>query len=166
MLALAVPGVVAALFVWKAPQSALYNTRVLPLWWLCVYLVAGYAVAEVLVMAARGWRSLRDALRWAPPPPPVGVVPGGPTPAFATGGPVSTFAPHVVPGTEMRGLTATTDVVGRTRPARAPRPMPRPGYPGYPGYDPTATRGGAATGGPLRRWRPALPAHGRGHRGR
>ncbi len=118
MLALAASGVVAALFVRFAPQSALYNTRVLPIWWLCVYLVAGYALAEVLVMAARGWRNLRDALRWAPPPVPAGAVPGGPTPAFATGGPLPAFAPRVMPATGVpgRGVPATgmpaTDVSG------------------------------------------------------
>jgi hypothetical protein len=106
MLALVASGVVAALFVRFAPQSALYNTRVLPIWWLCVYLIAGYGVAEVLIMAASGWRKLRDALRWAPPDFPVGA--GGPTPAFATGGPLPPFAPHVVPGAP----PATTDVPG------------------------------------------------------
>jgi hypothetical protein len=42
------------------PQGKLYNTRFLPLWWLCVYLVAGYAVAEVGVAVARWWRVARD----------------------------------------------------------------------------------------------------------
>ncbi|MDR3647718.1 MAG: 6-pyruvoyl-tetrahydropterin synthase-related protein [Acidimicrobiales bacterium] len=125
VLALAVPGIASALFVWKAPQGALYNTRVLPLWWLCVYLVAGYAVGEVLVLAARGWRSLRDALRWAPPPVPVGVVPGGATAAFATGGPVSTFTPHFVPGT-----SATTDLTGGPA-GPGTETMPRPGSPSH-----------------------------------
>ena len=127
MLALTVAGIAAALFVRFAPQSALYNTRVLPIFWLCVYLVAGYAVAELLIMAARGWRNLRDALRWAPPELPVMAVPGGPTPAFATGGPISTFAPHVVPGAgpPIASASATTDVAGA-----GTETMPRPGYPG------------------------------------
>ncbi len=125
LLALAAPGVAAAFFVWKAPQGALYNTRVLPLWWLCVYLAAGYGVAEVLVMAARGWRSMREALRWAPPPGPVGATPAGPTPAFATGGPISAFSPHLVPGPALR----TTDVSGGAA-GPGTETVPRPEHPG------------------------------------
>ncbi len=41
------------------PQGKLYNTRFLPLWWLGVYLVAGYAVAELGVVVARWWRANR-----------------------------------------------------------------------------------------------------------
>ncbi|HEY5023940.1 MAG TPA: hypothetical protein VII76_03105 [Acidimicrobiales bacterium] len=127
MLALTVAGVASALFVRFAPQSALYNTRVLPIYWLCVYLVAGFAVAELLIMAARGWRNLRDALRWAPPDIAAMAVPGGPSPAFATGGPVSTFAPHMVPraGHPMAEVSATTDVAGT-----GTGTVPRPGYRG------------------------------------
>jgi 6-pyruvoyl-tetrahydropterin synthase related domain len=111
VLALSVSAIIAALFVRFAPQSALYNTRVLPIWWLCIYLVAAHGAAELLIALARGWRSLRDALRWAPPAVPA-AVPGGPRPAYATGGAVSTFAPHVVPGTDVprTGVSATTDV--------------------------------------------------------
>ena len=29
------------------PQGKLYNVRFLPLWFLCLYLMAGYALAEV-----------------------------------------------------------------------------------------------------------------------
>src|SRR5579863_3246613 len=127
ILSLAVAGVAAALFVRYAPQSALYNTRVLPIYWLCVYLVAGYGVAELLVMAARGWRNLRDALRWAPPDIPALAVPGGPSPAYATGGLVSTFAPLMVPRAKppIPEVSATTDVAGTGTGTVA-----RPGYPG------------------------------------
>ena len=129
VLALVVSGTVGALFVRFAPQSALYNTRVLPIWWLCVYLIAGYGVGELLVLAAQGWRRLRDALRWMPPDVPAVAVPGGPTPAFATGGPVTTFAPHVVPRMEgpVPGMSATTDVAGTET-----ETGPVPGYPGSP----------------------------------
>jgi 6-pyruvoyl-tetrahydropterin synthase related domain len=47
------------------PQGKLYNTRFVPLWWLCVYLVAGSAVAELGVGAARLWRWARLRLWWA-----------------------------------------------------------------------------------------------------
>ena len=134
MLTIALPGAVSAFFVWLAPQSALYNTRVLPIWWLCVYLMAGYGVAEVLILGASGWRNLRDALRWVPAPFTVMTAPGGPTPALATGGSLSSFAPHVVPaptgpaasataGADLprSGPAASTDVVGAGT-------IPPPGY--------------------------------------
>ncbi|HVC66815.1 MAG TPA: hypothetical protein VND44_04405 [Acidimicrobiales bacterium] len=35
------------------PASKLYNVRFLPLWFLCLYLLAGYAVAEVVAATAR-----------------------------------------------------------------------------------------------------------------
>ncbi|HMK64022.1 MAG TPA: hypothetical protein VK386_10410, partial [Acidimicrobiales bacterium] len=55
-------GVGSALAVVLDPQGKLYNTRFLPLWWLCVYLMVGYAVAEVGVAVASGWRQSRLAL--------------------------------------------------------------------------------------------------------
>ncbi len=152
VLALLAAGVVAALFVRFAPQSALYNTRVLPIWWLCVYLIAGYGAAEVLVMAAQGWRNLRNALRWVPPDAEGVAVPGGPTPAFATGGPVSTFAPHVVPGAATSGISAmaatTTDVAG-------PGAIPPPGHAG----EGAGVQGAGVQGaGGEWRWHPQTPA--------
>lgn len=63
------------------PPSKLYNVRLLPLWFLCLYLLAGYAFAEVVALAARGLRRRRlkiwvqsvrarletvDQLAWAP----------------------------------------------------------------------------------------------------
>ncbi|MGA2521675.1 MAG: hypothetical protein ABSG81_12770 [Acidimicrobiales bacterium] len=97
MLGLTIAGVCAALFVRFAPQQSLYNARLLPIWWIVIYLLAGYAVAELLVMGARVWRYLREALRWEPPPVPAVSLPGGSTPAFATGGPalpMTAFGPR------------------------------------------------------------------------
>ena len=63
------------------PASKLYNVRFLPLWFLCLYLLAGYALAEVVGLVARWWRRRRlnvwvrsarrslvtvDAGTWAP----------------------------------------------------------------------------------------------------
>jgi len=94
VLSLAVVGGIAALFVRYAPQSALYNARVLPIWWIVVYLLAGYAVAEVCVLGATRWRRLRDALRWLPPEFAMAPGPGGgATAAFATAGPALSLAP-------------------------------------------------------------------------
>jgi hypothetical protein len=47
------------------PQGKLYNTRFLPLWWLAVYLAAGYAVAEIGVAVAAWWRHGRAAAGYA-----------------------------------------------------------------------------------------------------
>ncbi|HUC37259.1 MAG TPA: hypothetical protein VMR97_09060 [Acidimicrobiales bacterium] len=52
-------GVLSAIAVVVDPQGKLYNTRFLPLWWLCAYLVAGSAVAEAGVLVARYWRAQR-----------------------------------------------------------------------------------------------------------
>ncbi len=54
---LVVLGTASAVALVVDPQGKLYNTRFLPLWWLCVYLVAGYAVAELGVGATTWWRS-------------------------------------------------------------------------------------------------------------
>ncbi|HTT87202.1 MAG TPA: 6-pyruvoyl-tetrahydropterin synthase-related protein, partial [Acidimicrobiales bacterium] len=61
-LVLAVLGIVAALVVRFDPQWTLYNVRFLPFYLLCVYLLAGYVVAEALVAAATGMRRLRLVL--------------------------------------------------------------------------------------------------------
>jgi len=45
------------------PASKLYNVRFLPLWFLCLYLLAGYALAEVISMVAR-WSRRRRLDAW------------------------------------------------------------------------------------------------------
>ncbi len=55
-LAIAILGVISGVVFVVDPQWKLYNARFLPLWWLCAYLLAGYGVAEVGVLAARWWR--------------------------------------------------------------------------------------------------------------
>jgi hypothetical protein len=53
-------GLLSGLAVVFEPQGKLYNTRFLPLWWICAYLLAGYAVAEGGVLAAtviRRWQA-------------------------------------------------------------------------------------------------------------
>ncbi|MHB1502713.1 MAG: 6-pyruvoyl-tetrahydropterin synthase-related protein [Acidimicrobiales bacterium] len=74
MLVMAILGAVSAVAFVADPQGKLYNARFLPLWILCVYLLAGYAVAEVATIVARWWRHAgvepgsRDVAshRWAP----------------------------------------------------------------------------------------------------
>jgi hypothetical protein len=61
-LLLAVLGTAAGFTVRYDPQWTLYNVRFLPFYMLCVYLLAGYFVAEVLIAAAQGIRILRMAM--------------------------------------------------------------------------------------------------------
>lgn len=60
---LAVLGVAAALALVLDPQGKLYNTRFLPLWFVCAYLLAGLCVAEVGVTIARWGRPFMDHWR-------------------------------------------------------------------------------------------------------
>jgi len=64
MVLFAVLAVLAAAAVVLDPQGKLYNTRFVPLWWICVYLLAGYAVAETGVVLATVWRHMRARV-WA-----------------------------------------------------------------------------------------------------
>lgn len=80
-LFLVVMAALSAAAVILDPAGKLYNVRFLPLWFLCLYLLAGYAVAEVTGGAARMVRRRRlerwvvivrerlvtaDSLHWAP----------------------------------------------------------------------------------------------------
>lgn len=109
---LAVLGGGSALALVLDPQGKLYNTRFLPLWFLCAYLLAGYLVAEVGVAIATWWRHLgfREALaasgslaaggplaRWRGP---LGGEVGGLGPVLAPPAPPS-FHPDLDAGTEL-----------------------------------------------------------------
>jgi hypothetical protein len=61
-LLLAVLAVASGLTVRYDPQWTLYNVRFLPFYMLCVYLLAGYVVAEAGIAAAVGVRRIRLAL--------------------------------------------------------------------------------------------------------
>ena len=56
MAMVAVLGAISAVALVVDPQGKLYNTRFLPLWWLAVYLVAGYGIAELAIAVASWWR--------------------------------------------------------------------------------------------------------------
>jgi hypothetical protein len=112
---LAVLGVTGALVVRFDPQWTLYNVRFLPFYLLCVYLLAGYFVAEAGVAVAKGVRQIRLAL-WADAVAAhVMAVPPG-LPMGAPGAPVTVDGP---------GAAVAVDL------ARAPTgPGPvRPGWP-------------------------------------
>ena len=94
------------------PQGKLYNTRFVPLWWLCAYLLAGACVSEAGVGVARLWRRLRTALWWnavlAPTSAlPPGAFPGGALPV----GPVLAGAAPGVTGGPMSGLVGSPGVL-------------------------------------------------------
>ncbi len=80
-LFLVVMAALSAAAVILDPAGKLYNVRFLPLWFLCLYLLAGYAVAEVTAAVARTVRRRRlerwvvvvrerlvtaDSLHWVP----------------------------------------------------------------------------------------------------
>ncbi len=63
-LVVAVLGGISALVVVADPLRSLYNVRYLPLWFLCVYLMAGWVAGVAVAAAARALRRER-VLRWA-----------------------------------------------------------------------------------------------------
>ena len=88
-------GIAFALATAADPQGSLYNVRLLPLWFISVYLMAAWAFGTWCVIVAMAWRRARDrrwetadeeeiwtavapsGLPWAEPGPPVGAVPQG-----------------------------------------------------------------------------------------
>ena len=56
-------GIASAVATAVDPQGALYNVRLLPLWFLSVYFMAAWAFGTGCVVAARAWRRARDR-RW------------------------------------------------------------------------------------------------------
>jgi hypothetical protein len=62
-LFLVLMGGIAAGVVCLDPQGKLYNVRFLPFWFLCLYLVAGYALAETIAAAVR-WNRRRRLDQW------------------------------------------------------------------------------------------------------
>jgi hypothetical protein len=53
-------GGLSALGLIYDPQGALYNVRLLPMWFLCVYLIAGWIVAVAVRFMAVAWRDRQD----------------------------------------------------------------------------------------------------------
>ena len=62
-LFIAVMGGLSAAVVCLDPQGSLYNVRVLPFWFLCLYLMGGIAVAELVSGVAR-WQRRRRSDQW------------------------------------------------------------------------------------------------------
>ena len=158
-LLLAVLGIGGALAVRFDPQWTLYNVRFLPFYMLCVYLLAGYFVAEVLVALARGVQYLRlvlwrDALRGALAPVPGGAVTNG-QPSFGSFPP--TGAPELsgtLPAAQIPEAGLAAQLLLETAPAVE---IPVGAMAGAGGGFP----GGAVAGGPGRPRRPRWPRRGR-----
>ena len=62
-LFIVIMGAASAAAVCLDPANKLYNARFLPFWFLCLYLLAGYALAEVVAAVAR-WRRRRRLDEW------------------------------------------------------------------------------------------------------
>jgi hypothetical protein len=60
---IAVMGAFSAAVICLDPEGKLYNVRFLPFWFLCLYLMAGYALAEVVSAVAR-WNRRRRLDQW------------------------------------------------------------------------------------------------------
>jgi hypothetical protein len=81
---LSVMAVLSAAGFVLAPQGRLYNARLLPFWVLCLYLLAGVAVAELGTLTGELWRAARSGQ-------PISAVAGsGPAGASAGGGRITT----------------------------------------------------------------------------
>jgi hypothetical protein len=62
-LFICIMGAFSAAVVCLDPEGKLYNVRFLPFWFLCLYLLAGYALAEVVSAIAR-WNRRRRLDQW------------------------------------------------------------------------------------------------------
>ena len=62
-LFIVIMGTISAAAVCLDPANKLYNARFLPFWFLCLYLLAGYALAEVVAGVAR-WNRRRRLGLW------------------------------------------------------------------------------------------------------
>jgi len=117
MLIVTTLGVGSGIALVVDPQGKLYNTRFLPLWWICAYLAAGYALAELGGILATYVRriqvqySLVGDQHWMRHPQP------GPAQAFSSRA-VSFAAPMA--GAITPAFHAVTDTVAGPRPGLPP----------------------------------------------
>ena len=63
-ITITVLGIVSALATALDPQGSLYNVRLLPLWFISVYLMAAWTFGTACIAIAESWRRMR-AERWA-----------------------------------------------------------------------------------------------------
>jgi len=141
-LLFSVLGLASALTLIFDPQGSLYNTRFLPLWFVCVYVMAGWGFAVIVVSAARWWR--HEPLGWRRTPP-VALEPLPPEPPPP---PLPAFT--LVP---MTAADAWFGASGATRAVAGPATGPPAPASGAPAAGPPP--GGPAAADRRRRWGPA-----------
>ena len=101
-------GIASAVATAIDPQGSLYNVRLLPLWFISVYLMAAWAFGTGCIAAAEWWRRLRRR-RWAT--------------VEAEGALLAQGAPDVQPWEDGRiPLDPAPGVGGALAPRRAPSP--------------------------------------------
>ena len=79
-IALTILGIASALATAVDPQGSLYNVRLLPLWFISVYLMAAWTFGTICIAVAETWRRSRATRleeQEATPPLWVAVAPGG-----------------------------------------------------------------------------------------
>ena len=113
-ITLTVLGVASALATALDPQGSLYNVRLLPLWFISVYLMAAWAFGTACIAVAERWRRLR-ARQWEE------QAQARPWASGPTGG----CAPRGAADPRRRHLPAPGAVAHPT-PSRRPRAGPRP----------------------------------------
>jgi len=121
-ITLTVLGIASALATALDPQGSLYNVRLLPLWFISVYLMAAWAFGTGCIAIAQRWRQVRarqweeqaQAALWVQDPPPEGIgeEPSGDAGAALTPPrpPSPRWAPAAVSGAVL-GLLAVMAIV-------------------------------------------------------
>ena len=113
-------GIVSALATALDPQGSLYNVRLLPLWFISVYLVAAWTFGTACIVVAQAWRRMRSE-RWAaqaetppwvegPPLPRSGEE--QPTPGEAAADPGYLFTPRRPPAPRWAPAAVSGAVLG------------------------------------------------------
>ena len=145
-LFIGIMGGFSAAVVCLDPEGKLYNVRFLPFWFLCIYLLAGYALAEVVSAVAR-WNRRRRLDQWVvvirerlKPVQGMSWQPGmrisrfrRPVPAGNPPGAV--IGPHRGPGRRLSGGGAAPGPSGHRRSA----PSASPSMPTSPAPGPSGT---------------------------
>ncbi len=137
-LLFALLGGLSALALIVDPQGSLYNVRFLPLWFLCVYLMAGWVFAVGVVQAARWGRRERLA-RWV-----IAIRGAGVADAGAGDAGAGDAGAGDAGAADAGAADAGAAEAGAGRPA-----WPVPGEASYPPRPPAARWAPGAVAGPL-----------------
>ena len=99
-------GAVSAVALVFDPQGSLYNVRLLPLWFISVYLMTAWGIGTACVAVVTWWRSLRSR-RWA---------------AVSQAAPWDQRFPRTAPGRDPWPLDLLRPIGALLTPSRAPAP--------------------------------------------